>query len=83
MTSLTESFNALEHTPLYKNEQNEREIVQWRLLNHPWMQQKPFDKLEIWDGKQYGEGGGLLNGHFMSWCGAWRVASKKNWEKTF
>ena len=32
MTSSTESFNLLKHTPMYKNEQNEREILQWRLL---------------------------------------------------
>ena len=31
-TSLTGSFNAFQHTPLYKNEQNERVIFQWRLL---------------------------------------------------
>ena len=29
--SSTESFNLSKHTPLYKNEQNEREILQWRL----------------------------------------------------
>ena len=29
MTSLTESFNPSKHTPLYKNEHNEREIFQW------------------------------------------------------
>ena len=34
MTSLTESFNHMKHTPLYKIEQNEREIIQWRLLLH-------------------------------------------------
>ena len=32
MTSLTESFNPSKHTPLYENEQNERESMQWRLL---------------------------------------------------
>ena len=32
MTSLTESFNAFQYTLLYQNEQNEREILQWRLL---------------------------------------------------
>ena len=32
MTSLVESFNPWKHTPLYKNEQNEREIFQLRLL---------------------------------------------------
>ena len=31
MTSLTESFNSTKNTPLYKNEQKEREIIQWRL----------------------------------------------------
>ena len=29
--SLTESFNPSKHTPLYENEQNVREILQWRL----------------------------------------------------
>ena len=28
----TESFNTFYHTPVYKNEQNVREILQWRLL---------------------------------------------------
>ena len=28
MTSLTESFNPLKHTPFYQNEKNEREILQ-------------------------------------------------------
>ena len=32
MTLLTESFNSRKHTPLYKNKQNERETLQWRLL---------------------------------------------------
>ena len=30
--SLTESFSPSKHTPSYENEQNEREIMQWRLL---------------------------------------------------
>ena len=34
MTSPTESFNPSFYTPLYKKEQNEREIIQWRLLSH-------------------------------------------------
>ena len=29
--SITESFNHSLHTPFYKNEQNERENIQWRL----------------------------------------------------
>ena len=32
MTSPTESFIPSFYTPLYKKEQNEREIIQWRLL---------------------------------------------------
>ena len=32
MTSLEESLNMSYYTPLYKNEQKEREIIQWRLL---------------------------------------------------
>ena len=32
ITSLTESFNPSKHTPLYKNQHNNREILQWRLL---------------------------------------------------
>ena len=32
MTSLTESFNTLNYTPLYKNKQNERGKLKWRLL---------------------------------------------------
>ena len=38
MTSKTESFSPSKHTPLYENNQNKGEIVQWRLL------QKPVDK---------------------------------------
>ena len=33
MTSLTESFNPSKYTPLYQNEQNERDKFQWRLLD--------------------------------------------------
>ena len=32
MTSLTESFSLSKHTPLCKNEQKERETLQWNLL---------------------------------------------------
>ena len=32
MMSLTENFNPSKNTPLYENEQNEREILQLRLL---------------------------------------------------
>ena len=32
MMSLAESFKPSKHTSLSKNEQNEREILQWRLL---------------------------------------------------
>ena len=32
LLSITESFNPSKHSPLYKNEQNGREILQWRLL---------------------------------------------------
>ena len=32
MTSLTESFSLSKHTPLSEKEQNEREILQWRLM---------------------------------------------------
>ena len=32
MTSLIESFIPSKHTPFYENEQNEREIMQWRQL---------------------------------------------------
>ena len=32
MMSLTKSFSPSKHTPSYENEQNEREIMQWRLL---------------------------------------------------
>ena len=32
MASPTEISNPLNYTPLYKNEQNEREILQWRLI---------------------------------------------------
>ena len=32
MMALTESFNLSEHTPMFENEQNESEIIQWRNL---------------------------------------------------
>ena len=32
MTSSIESFNRRKHTPLYENKQNDREKLQWRLL---------------------------------------------------
>ena len=42
MTSLTESFKSWKHTPLYENEQNEKEIFQWRLLE--FIQKEAFER---------------------------------------
>ena len=46
MTSKTESFSPSKHTPLYENNQNKGEIVQWRLLQKPVDKTKKFTQNE-------------------------------------
>ena len=42
MTSQIESIRSAQYTPLYKNEQSESKISQWRLLNTKSIIQSPF-----------------------------------------